>query len=199
DRGRHARRARRAGHRDDRVLGAHRKDRRREDLRLRHRTDDPDPHRRDRQRRDLSQPPRIPTEKSMKSPIRTLALWLALSLAPAAAMAGAPEPQSAAASPTASPTQIAPANASAAPAPTAILLAQAAPAADAQPPQDPPLAVDTSAAAGSGPSVDKGDVAWMMTSTVLVVAMIVPGLALFYGGLMRAKNMLSVLMQVFVV
>ena len=135
----------------------------------------------------------------MKSPIRTLALWLALSLAPAAAMAGAPELQSAAASPTASPTQTAPANVSSASAATPILLAQAAPAADAQPPQDPPLAVDTSAAAGSGPSVDKGDVAWMMTSTVLVVAMIVPGLALFYGGLMRAKNMLSVLMQVFVV
>jgi len=48
-------------------------------------------------------------------------------------------------------------------------------------------------------TVDKGDVAWMMVSTVLVIAMTVPGLALFYGGLARAKNMLSVLMQVFVV
>jgi Amt family ammonium transporter len=47
--------------------------------------------------------------------------------------------------------------------------------------------------------VDKGDVAWMLTATVLVIAMTIPGLALFYGGLMRAKNMLSVLMQVFVV
>ncbi len=46
------------------------------------------------------------------------------------------------------------------------------------------------------PTQDKGDVAWMMTSTVLVLAMIIPGLALFYGGLVRAKNMLSVLMQV---
>ncbi len=43
--------------------------------------------------------------------------------------------------------------------------------------------------------VDKGDVAWMMTSSVLVLFMIVPGLALFYGGLVRTKNMLSVLMQ----
>ena len=48
-------------------------------------------------------------------------------------------------------------------------------------------------------TVDKGDVTWMMISTILVLLMIVPGLALFYGGLVRAKNMLSVLMQVFVV
>ncbi|MBE2278446.1 MAG: ammonium transporter [Rhodobacteraceae bacterium] len=45
------------------------------------------------------------------------------------------------------------------------------------------------------PVMDKGDVAWMMTSTVLVLFMILPGLALFYGGLVRSKNMLSVLMQ----
>jgi len=48
-------------------------------------------------------------------------------------------------------------------------------------------------------TVNKGDVAWMMTATVLVVMMAVPGLALFYGGLVRSKNMLSVLMQVMVV
>lgn len=48
-------------------------------------------------------------------------------------------------------------------------------------------------------TVHKGDVAWMMTATVLVVMMAVPGLALFYGGLVRSKNMLSVLMQVLVV
>jgi len=47
--------------------------------------------------------------------------------------------------------------------------------------------------------VHKGDVAWMLVSTLLVVFMAVPGLALFYGGLVRAKNMLSVLMQVLVV
>jgi len=47
--------------------------------------------------------------------------------------------------------------------------------------------------------VDKGDTAWMFMATVLVMLMIVPGLALFYGGLVRAKNILSVLMQVLVV
>lgn len=49
------------------------------------------------------------------------------------------------------------------------------------------------------PEVHKGDVAWMMTATLLVVFMALPGLALFYGGLVRSKNMLSVLMQVMVV
>ncbi|WIY27097.1 ammonium transporter [Parasedimentitalea psychrophila] len=44
-------------------------------------------------------------------------------------------------------------------------------------------------------TMDKGDVAWMMVSTLLVLLMILPGLALFYGGLVRSKNMLSVLMQ----
>ena len=43
--------------------------------------------------------------------------------------------------------------------------------------------------------IDKGDVAWMMTATLLVLFMTLPGLALFYGGLVRTKNMLSVLMQ----
>ncbi|MBT0960063.1 ammonium transporter [Denitromonas sp. IR12] len=47
--------------------------------------------------------------------------------------------------------------------------------------------------------VEKGDVAWLMTATLLVTFMAVPGLALFYGGMVRAKNMLSVLMQVMVV
>ncbi|MFD1704822.1 ammonium transporter [Methylopila henanensis] len=51
-------------------------------------------------------------------------------------------------------------------------------------------------AAAPAPTVDKGDVAWMMVSSVLVLFMTIPGLALFYGGLVRAKNMLSVLMQV---
>jgi ammonium transporter, Amt family len=54
-------------------------------------------------------------------------------------------------------------------------------------------------AAAPAPTVDKGDVAWMMLSTLLVIMMAVPGLALFYGGLVRSKNMLSVLMQVLVV
>ena len=48
------------------------------------------------------------------------------------------------------------------------------------------------------PLPNKGDTAWMLTSTALVLLMSVPALALFYGGLVRTKNMLSVLMQVFV-
>jgi len=48
------------------------------------------------------------------------------------------------------------------------------------------------------PTPNKGDVAWMLTSTLLVLMMSVPALALFYGGMVRAKNMLSVLMQVLV-
>ncbi|GAC1452818.1 MAG: ammonium transporter [Steroidobacteraceae bacterium] len=48
------------------------------------------------------------------------------------------------------------------------------------------------------PVPDKGDTAWMLTSTAFVLLMSVPALALFYGGLVRTKNMLSVLMQVFV-
>ena len=51
----------------------------------------------------------------------------------------------------------------------------------------------------AAPAVFKGDVTWMMLSTLLVIMMAIPGLALFYGGLVRAKNMLSVLMQVMVV
>ncbi len=47
--------------------------------------------------------------------------------------------------------------------------------------------------------VDKGDVAWMLISAALVLMMSIPGLALFYGGLVRSKNMLSVLMQVFMI
>jgi Amt family ammonium transporter len=54
-------------------------------------------------------------------------------------------------------------------------------------------------AAAPAPTPNKGDVAWMLTSTLLVIMMSIPGLALFYGGMVRSKNMLSVLMQVFVV
>ena len=52
-------------------------------------------------------------------------------------------------------------------------------------------------AAYADPTVNKGDNAWMMTSTVFVLLMTIPGLALFYGGMVRSKNVLSVLMQVF--
>ena len=65
----------------------------------------------------------------------------------------------------------------------------AAPAADA---------TATPEAAAPAPVPNKGDTAWMMVCTLLVILMTVPGLALFYGGLVRSKNMLSVLMQVMV-
>ncbi len=63
----------------------------------------------------------------------------------------------------------------------------------------PAMAAPAAAPAPFVPTADmvnKGDVAWMMVSTALVLMMSVPALALFYGGLVRAKNMLSVLMQV---
>ncbi len=88
--------------------------------------------------------------------------------APAAAAAAAPAAEAAPAAPEA-----------AAPAPAA---AEAAPAAEP--------------AAPAAPTVDKGDTTWMLVSTILVLLMIIPGLALFYGGLVRQKNMLSMLMQV---
>jgi Amt family ammonium transporter len=59
--------------------------------------------------------------------------------------------------------------------------------------------VVTAPAAIATPAANKGDTAWMIVATVLVILMVIPGLALFYGGMVRAKNMLSVLMQVFVI
>ena len=82
----------------------------------------------------------------------------------------------------------------------------AAPAATAEAPAAAPAAAvpaaapaAEAAAPAAKPMVHKGDVAWMLTATLLVIFMAVPGLALFYGGLVRSKNMLSVLMQVMVV
>ena len=49
------------------------------------------------------------------------------------------------------------------------------------------------------PVLDKGDTAWMITATALVLMMTIPGGALFYGGMVRKKNVLSVLMQVFAI
>jgi Amt family ammonium transporter len=80
--------------------------------------------------------------------------------------------------------------AAAAPAAAAPAAAPAAPAAGA------PAAAP---AAAPAPVPNKGDVAWMLTSTAFVLLMSVPALALFYGGMVRSKNMLSMLMQVFVV
>ncbi len=61
-----------------------------------------------------------------------------------------------------------------------------------------PAASAAEAPAAAAPTPNKGDVAWMLVSTMLVIMMTVPGLALFYGGLVRSKNMLSILMQVMV-
>jgi ammonium transporter, Amt family len=86
--------------------------------------------------------------------------------------------------------------------------AKATPAADAAKPAEATAAPAAAAAASAAPAApaaapapvpNKGDTAWMTISTVLVLLMTIPGLALFYGGLVRSKNMLSVLMQVFVV
>ena len=67
--------------------------------------------------------------------------------------------------------------------------------ADATPAEKPAEAKDEPPA----PTPNKGDTAWMIMATILVTLMVIPGLALFYGGLVRSKNMLSVLMQTFVV
>jgi Amt family ammonium transporter len=77
-------------------------------------------------------------------------------------------------------------------------LAQDKPAAATEAPVATAPAAAPAAAPAPAPKVDKGDTTWMMTATALVILMTIPGLALFYGGMVRAKNTLSVLMQVFV-
>ncbi len=91
----------------------------------------------------------------------------------------------------------------AAPAAEAAAPAAAAPVAPAATaPADAPAAAAPAAAAAEAPAaapvINKGDTGWMLVSTLLVIMMTIPGLALFYGGLVRSKNMLSVLMQVMV-
>ena len=75
----------------------------------------------------------------------------------------------------------------------------AAPVAEAPAPAAEPVAAAEAAPTAPAPKLDSGDTAWMLTSTMLVILMVIPGLALFYGGLARSKNMLSVLVQVFVI
>jgi Amt family ammonium transporter len=64
---------------------------------------------------------------------------------------------------------------------------------------DPALAQEAAetAAEAAKPAIDSGDTAWMLTSTALVLMMTVPGLALFYGGMVRKKNVLTIIMQCF--
>ena len=114
---------------------------------------------------------------NMKKLLVSLLLGLSLVTSGTMAMAQAPAasaPEAAAATPAAAPAVEAAAPAAA---------ATAAPA----------------AATAPAPVPNKGDTAWMTVATLLVILMTIPGLALFYGGLVRSKNMLSVLMQVFVV
>nr|WP_315480487.1 ammonium transporter [uncultured Rhodoferax sp.] len=117
----------------------------------------------------------------MKKLLASLALGLSLLTAGSFALAQDAKPAEAPAA--AAPAAAAPAEAAAPAAAPAPAAAEAAPAAPAAAPLVP----------------NKGDTAWMTTATALVIFMTLPGLALFYGGLVRSKNMLSVLMQVFVV
>ncbi|MGH8472847.1 MAG: hypothetical protein ACREVJ_10435, partial [Gammaproteobacteria bacterium] len=80
-----------------------------------------------------------------------------------------------------------------------------APAAEAETVEEAPLVEETVieetavAEEPSGPTLNSGDTAWMLSATALVLFMTVPGLALFYAGMVRAKNVLSVLMQCFAI
>ena len=121
----------------------------------------------------------------MKKLLASFILGLSLLTAGSMSLAQAPAP--------ADTTIAAPVADAAAPAPVA------APAAEAPAPAAEPVAAAEAAPTAPAPKLDSGDTAWMLTSTMLVILMVIPGLALFYGGLARSKNMLSVLVQVFVI
>ena len=121
----------------------------------------------------------------MKKLLASFILGLSLLSAGTLSLAQAPAP--------ADTTIAAPVADAAAPAPVA------APAAEAPAPAADPVAAAEAAPTAPAPKLDSGDTAWMLTSTMLVILMVIPGLALFYGGLARSKNMLSVLVQVFVI
>ncbi len=118
----------------------------------------------------------------MKKLLASLILGLGLLAGGAAVMAqtpaAAPTTEAAASATTAKPADAAP-----------VAVPAAAPAI---------VAPAVAASAPPAPVPNKGDTAWMMVSTLLVILMTIPGLALFYGGLVRSKNMLSVLMQIMV-
>ena len=122
----------------------------------------------------------------MKKLLASLALGLSLLATGVTVMAQTPATPAASAA--AKPADVA---SSATTAPAAAAAAAATPAATAPAP---------AAAASAPPALvpNKGDTSWMMVSTMLVILMTIPGLALFYGGLVRSKNMLSVLMQIMV-
>ena len=128
----------------------------------------------------------------MRKLLASLGLGLGILIAGAAVQAQTPAADAASAPAAAAVT--APA-AAATPAPAAATAAVAAPTTAAA------VVAAPAAAAPAAPAAvpNKGDTAWMTVATVLVMLMTLPGLALFYGGLVRSKNMLSVLMQVFAV
>ena len=121
----------------------------------------------------------------MKKLLASFILGLSLLSAGTLSLAQAPAP--------ADTTIAAPVADAAAPAPVA------APVAEAPAPAAEPVAAAEAAPTAPAPKLDSGDTAWMLTSTMLVILMVIPGLALLYGGLARSKNMLSVLVQVFVI
>ena len=128
----------------------------------------------------------------MKKLLASLALGLSLLTSGAAVLAQAPAaaPAPAAALSAAPAETKAAGTAASAAMPAASMPTVAAPATAAAP--------AAAASAPAAPVPNKGDTSWMMVSTILVILMTVPGLALFYGGLVRSKNMLSVLMQIMV-
>jgi Amt family ammonium transporter len=73
------------------------------------------------------------------------------------------------------------------------------PAATTDKPAETPAAPGAPAAAAPASKIDKGDTAWLLTSSALVLMMTAPGLALFYGGMVRQKNALATLMQSFII
>jgi len=117
----------------------------------------------------------------MKKLFASLALGISLLMGSAASLAQAPAASAPEAAAVSAPAAAEAPPAAAAAAPAAATASEAAPA-----------------AAAPAPVPNKGDTGWMLLATLLVIMMAVPGLALFYGGLVRSKNMLSVLMQVMV-
>jgi hypothetical protein len=116
-----------------------------------------------------------------------LRVWLAMFLSLLFALGA---PVSAFAQDSASPQTSAPTDApQAAPATESVVIADASAKAEATP----------APAAAPTPVANKGDTAWILVCSALVIFMTLPGLALFYGGLVRSKNVLSVLMQCLVV
>jgi hypothetical protein len=79
----------------------------------------------------------------------------------------------------------------------AVLMTSGAVAQSLEAPAEAEAVVEAVAEEAAAPAIDSGNTAWMITATALVLFMTLPGLALFYGGLVRAKNVLTILVQCF--